>query len=79
MTTEQRYPASQPSAYAHIDLTRRLPSLRASLTPDTPEPEPLSRVLLRREAERTAKLANGMLILWLILCAAIIGWYLRNP
>lgn len=36
--TERRYPAAQPSNLQHIDLTRRLPSLKASLTPDTDHP-----------------------------------------
>lgn len=37
-TTEHRYPASHRDGQEHIDLTRRLPSLKASLTPDAHSP-----------------------------------------
>jgi hypothetical protein len=36
--TERRYPAAQRNEHQHIDLTRRLPSLKSSLTPDTDHP-----------------------------------------
>jgi hypothetical protein len=32
-TTERLYPSQQPSALQHIDLTRHLPSLKSSLSP----------------------------------------------
>jgi hypothetical protein len=32
-TTERLYPGQQPSALQHIDLTRHLPSLKSSLSP----------------------------------------------
>ncbi len=36
--TEHRYPASQRNGLEHIDLTRRLTSLKSSLTPDADSP-----------------------------------------
>jgi hypothetical protein len=36
--TEHRYPASRRDGLEHIDLTRRLPSLKSSLVPDDHAP-----------------------------------------
>jgi hypothetical protein len=68
--TEHRYPASRRDGLEHIDLTRRLPSLKASLTPDqhTPAARPRLYPIQQNHPHNTFVPA---LLAWLLILAAI--------
>lgn len=69
-TTEHRYPAHRRDGLEHIDLTRRLPSLKASLTPDEHAPAARPRLYpVQQQLQRSPFLPA--LLTWLLILAAI--------
>jgi hypothetical protein len=70
--TEHRYPASRRDGLEHIDLTRRLPSLKSSLVPDDHAPAARPRLYPVQQNNPPSTFVPALLTALLILAAIAV-------
>ena len=77
--TEHRYPASRRDGLEHIDLTRRLPSLKSSLVPDAHAPAARPRLYPVQHDHPPSTFVPALLTTLLILAAIAVLVFAHSP